>query len=105
MRRWRTVQARAPPRAPARLRRGVWAPPSAPAVVLAALVLPADALADQLFFMHMIQHVLLLNLIPILGIVGLTKVILRPADPLGSRLERRAGALADPAFAVSSTSA
>ena len=45
---------------------------------LIALVSPVDALADQLFFMHMVQHMLLLDLVPILAILGLTKVILRP---------------------------
>lgn len=70
------------------------------AIVLAALVSPLDALADQLFFMHMIQHVLLLDLAPILVILGLTKVMLRPLTRGVSDLERRAGPLAHPAFAV-----
>ncbi|MBA3807127.1 MAG: cytochrome c oxidase assembly protein [Solirubrobacterales bacterium] len=70
------------------------------AVVLVALVSPIDALADQLFFAHMIQHTLLLDLAPVLAILGLTKVILRPLTRAVSDLERRAGALAHPAFAV-----
>jgi len=69
-------------------------------LVLAALVSPVDALADQLFFMHMVQHVLLLDLVPILAILGLTKVLLRPVTRAVSDLERRAGPLAHPAFAV-----
>jgi putative membrane protein len=67
---------------------------------LAALVSPIDELADQLFFMHMIQHVLLLDVVPILAILGFTKVILRPITRAIHDLERRAGALASPAFAV-----
>ncbi len=67
---------------------------------LAALVSPIDELADQLFFMHMIQHVLLLDVIPILAILGFTKVILRPITRSIHDLERRAGPLASPAFAV-----
>jgi cytochrome c oxidase assembly factor CtaG len=67
---------------------------------LAALVSPLDALSDQLFFAHMIQHMLLLDLVPILAILGLTKAILRPATRAVSELERRAGPLAHPAFAV-----
>jgi len=67
---------------------------------LAALVSPIDALADQLFFMHMIQHVLLLDVVPILAILGFTKVILRPVTRAISDLERRAGPLASPVFAV-----
>ncbi len=69
-------------------------------VVLAALVSPVDALADQLFFMHMTQHILLLDIAPILAILGLTKVILRPLTRAVSEFERRAGAFAHPAFAV-----
>jgi putative membrane protein len=71
-------------------------------IVLAilALVSPLDALADQLFFGHMIQHMLLLDLVPVLAILGLTKVILRPVTRAVSELERRAGPLAHPAFAV-----
>jgi putative membrane protein len=67
---------------------------------LLALVSPVDALADQLFFAHMIQHMLLLDAVPILAIVGLTKVILRPVTRAVHDLERRAGPLAHPAFAV-----
>jgi putative membrane protein len=69
-------------------------------LVLIALVSPIDALADQLFLMHMIQHMLLLDLVPILAILGLTKVILRPLTRALTDFERRAGALAHPAFAV-----
>jgi putative membrane protein len=65
-----------------------------------ALLSPIDSLADQLFFVHMVQHMLLLDLAPILTILGLTKVILRPATRAVHELERRAGALAHPAFAV-----
>jgi putative membrane protein len=68
--------------------------------VLVALVSPLDALADQLFFMHMVQHVLLLDVVPILAILGLTKVILRPLTRTVHDVERRAGPLAHPAFAV-----
>ena len=69
-------------------------------VTLLALVSPVDALADQLFFSHMLQHVLLLDLAPILAILGLTKVLLRPLTRAVHDLERRAGPLAHPAFAV-----
>jgi cytochrome c oxidase assembly factor CtaG len=67
---------------------------------LIALVSPIDALADQLFLMHMIQHMLLLDLVPILAILGFTKVILRPVTRVVRDLEHRAGALGHPAFAV-----
>jgi cytochrome c oxidase assembly factor CtaG len=69
-------------------------------VVLAALVSPIDALADQLFLMHMVQHMLLLDIVPILAILGLTKVILRPVTRAVRELEERAGLFASPVFAV-----
>jgi putative membrane protein len=65
-----------------------------------ALVSPLDALADQLFLMHMVQHILLLDLVPILTILSLTKVILRPVTRALREVERSAGGLAHPAFAV-----
>jgi cytochrome c oxidase assembly factor CtaG len=69
-------------------------------VVLVALISPLDALAEQLLFTHMVQHMLLLDLAPILAILGLTKVMLRPVTRSVHELERRAGPLAHPAFAV-----
>jgi cytochrome c oxidase assembly factor CtaG len=68
--------------------------------VLIALISPLDSLADQLFFTHMVQHMLLLDLVPILAILGFTKVILRPLTRAVNDAERRAGPLAHPAFAV-----
>jgi putative membrane protein len=101
VRRWRQV------RAAGSSRRATEAPvwrlccfTAAMAVLLIALVSPIDALADQLFFGHMIQHMLLLDLAPVLAILGLTKVLLRPVTRAVSEIERRAGPLAHPAFAV-----
>src|ERR1700735_1484698 len=68
--------------------------------VLIALVSPVDVLGKQLLFMHMIQHLLLLDIAPILLILGLTKTLLRPATRRLNAIERRAGPLAHPAFAV-----
>ncbi len=65
-----------------------------------ALLSPVDSLAGQLFFMHMVQHMLLLDLVPILAILSLTKVLLRPVTRAVRDLERSAGLLAHPAFAV-----
>jgi putative membrane protein len=70
------------------------------ATILAALVSPIDGLGDQLLVMHMVQHVLLLDIAPILLILGLNKVLLRPVTRRVQSLERRAGYLAHPAFAV-----
>lgn len=69
-------------------------------VVVAALCSPIDRLAEQLLVMHMVQHVLLLDVAPILLILGFTKVLLRPATRRIHALERRAGFLASPLFAV-----
>lgn len=70
------------------------------ALVLVALCSPVDRLAEQLFFMHMIQHLLLLDLAPILVLLGLTKVLLRPLTRRLMRVERAAGPLAHPVFAI-----
>ena len=70
------------------------------ALVLAALVSPIDRLGEQLFVMHMVQHLLVLDLASILLILGLTKVILRPVTRRVQALERAAGPLAAPAFAL-----
>jgi cytochrome c oxidase assembly factor CtaG len=68
--------------------------------ILVALVSPVDGLGDQLMLMHMLQHILLLDVAPILLILGLTKVLMRPATRRLHALERRAGVIAHPAFAV-----
>jgi putative membrane protein len=70
------------------------------ATIIVALVSPVDSLGDQLLVMHMVQHVLLLDLAPILIILGFNKVLLRPVTRRLHALERRAGYLAHPAFAV-----
>jgi putative membrane protein len=68
--------------------------------ILAALVSPVDSLSQQLMVMHMTQHILLLDIAPILLILGLNKVLLRPATRRLHTIERKAGFLAHPAFAV-----
>jgi putative membrane protein len=68
--------------------------------IIASLVSPIDKLGEQLLVMHMLQHILLLDIAPILMILGLTKGILRPVTRRLSSIERRAGYLAHPAFAV-----
>ncbi len=65
-----------------------------------ALLSPVDTLAEQVFAMHMVQHVLLLDIAPIFMILGLSKVLLRPVARTILDLERGLGFLAHPAFAV-----
>ncbi len=68
--------------------------------ILVALVSPLDSLGDQMMVMHMVQHMLLLDIAPILLILGLTKVLLRPVTRRLQVIERRAGFFGHPAFAV-----
>ncbi len=65
-----------------------------------ALISPLDGFARYLLVMHMTQHVLLLDIVPILLILSLTKGILRPIARQVKTLEERAGLLATPGFAV-----
>jgi len=65
--------------------------------LLAALVSPIDGLGeDYLFSAHMVQHVLLGDVAPLLLLLGLSRVILRPATRRLMNLERRLGPLASP---------
>jgi putative membrane protein len=68
--------------------------------VAAALISPIDSISQDLFFVHMIQHVLLLDIAPILLICGQTKLILRPATRRLLRLEESVGWFGHPSFAV-----
>jgi putative membrane protein len=70
------------------------------ALVLVALISPVDRLAEQLFFVHMVQHLLLLDLAPILVLLGFTRKLLRPLTRRLIRLEQAAGPLAHPAVAI-----
>jgi cytochrome c oxidase assembly factor CtaG len=67
-------------------------------VVLAAVASPVDALAEELFSAHMLQHVLLGDIGALLIVLGVTGPILRPA--LALRWVQRARALAHPAVAL-----
>jgi putative membrane protein len=70
-------------------------------IVLVALVSPLDALSDDVMVIHMVQHVLLLDIVPILFILSLTKGLLRPVTRRLTTIEERAGFLAHPVFAIS----
>jgi cytochrome c oxidase assembly factor CtaG len=66
----------------------------------AALVSPIDQLGESVLTMHMLQHLLLLDVAPILGILAMTRVILRPATRRLMEVERAAGPLGHPVFAA-----
>ncbi|MGH2764074.1 MAG: cytochrome c oxidase assembly protein, partial [Thermoleophilaceae bacterium] len=69
--------------------------------LLAALVSPLDGLGeDYLFSAHMVQHVLLGDIAPLLVLLGLSRVIMRPATRRLMRLERVLGPLASPATGI-----
>jgi len=66
--------------------------------LLAAVVSPIDGLGeDYLFSAHMVQHILLGDLAPLLLLVSLSRVIMRPATRRLHRIERRLGRFAHPA--------
>lgn len=96
--RWRRARASAGPGAAP-----VWRLASFAAGILllaVALVSPVDRLAEQAFAMHMVQHLLLIDVASVLLILGLTKVILRPVTKRLQRIERAAGFLGGPIFAI-----
>jgi putative membrane protein len=69
--------------------------------LLAALASPIDGLGeDYLFSAHMLQHVLLGDIAPLLILLGLSRVILRPATRRLMRVERALGPLANPATGI-----
>jgi len=69
--------------------------------LLGALVTPVDGLGeDYLFSAHMLQHVLLGDIAPLLILLSLSRVILRPVTRRLMRVERALGPLASPPVAL-----
>jgi putative membrane protein len=69
--------------------------------LLGALVTPVDGLgADYLFSAHMVQHVLLGDIAPLLLLLSLSRVMLRPVTRRLVRVERALGPLATPPVAI-----
>ena len=69
--------------------------------LLAALASPIDGLGeDYLFSAHMVQHVLLGDIAPLLLLLALSRVIMRPATRRLARVERALGPLASPATGI-----
>jgi putative membrane protein len=66
-----------------------------------ALVTPVDGLGDEyLFSAHMFQHVLLGDIAPLLLLLSLSRVMLRPVTRRLMRIERALGPLASPVTAI-----
>lgn len=70
------------------------------ALAVVALVSPVDVLGEQILTMHMVQHVILLDFMPILLVLGLSKTILRPVTRRLQSIEHAAGPLGHPVVAV-----
>ncbi len=69
--------------------------------LLIALASPIDSLGeDYLFSMHMLQHVLLGDVAPLLLLLSLSRVIMRPLTRRLMRVERALGPLAHPATGI-----
>ena len=69
--------------------------------LLGALVTPVEGLGeDYLFSAHMVQHVLLGDIAPLLLLLSLSRVMLRPVTRRLMRLERALGPLASPPAAI-----
>jgi putative membrane protein len=69
--------------------------------LLAALASPIDGLGENyLFSAHMVQHVLLGDIAPLLILLGLSRSIMRPATRRLMRLERALGPFASPATGI-----
>lgn len=96
--RWRRVRREAGPKAASGWRLASFS--TGILMLVAALASPIDGLGEQLFVMHMAQHVLLGDLAAIFLLLGLTRVMLRPLTARLQRVEKALGPLGHPAFAV-----
>ena len=96
--RWRTSRAQGGPRAASGTRLALWW--AGIAGLFVALISPIDRIGEQLATAHMIQHLLLADLVPIALTLALTKHILRPVTRHVHRIEKAAGPFGHPAFGV-----
>jgi putative membrane protein len=96
--RWRRVRAKDGARGAPASRLALWI--TGVVLLAAALISPIDHLGEQFATAHMVQHLLLADLAVIALILGLTKILLRPATRRIHAIERKAGPLAHPVFGV-----
>lgn len=61
---------------------------------------PIDGLGDYLLVMHMVQHLLLLDVFPLLILFGLNRVLMRPITRRVQWIEQRLGFIARPWFGL-----
>lgn len=99
VRRYREVRRTSGPRGAGP--RQLWAFIASIVLLLIALVSPLDGLGeDYLFSAHMVQHLLLGDLAPLLMLLALSRVIMRPLTRRLQFIERALGPLAHPASAL-----
>ncbi len=96
VRRWRSVRARDGARGAPTWR--LWVFVGGLVALAAALLSPIDSLGHQILAMHMVQHVILIDIVPILLILGLTKALMRPVTRRLQPIEN--GPLGHPVVAV-----
>jgi putative membrane protein len=96
--RWRRAREQGGARAAGAGRLALWM--TGVACLFVALISPVDRLGEQLAAVHMVQHLLIADLMPICLTLGLTKWILRPATRRIHRIEQAAGPFGHPAFGV-----
>jgi cytochrome c oxidase assembly factor CtaG len=96
--RWRTSRREGGARAAGTWRAVAWA--GGITCLFVALVSPLDVLGEQMASFHMVQHLLIADIAPILLTLALTKHILRPLTRRIHWLERKAGPFGHPAFGV-----
>jgi len=96
--RWRTSRREGGARAAGTWRAVAWG--GGIAALFVALVSPIDVLGEQMASFHMVQHLLIADIAPILLTLALTKHILRPLTRRIHWVERKAGPFGHPAFGV-----
>ena len=95
VRRFRAARREAGPRGASGLQAAAFA--GGMLALLAALASPLDGLGeDYLFSMHMLQHVLLGDIAPLLLLLSLSRVMMRPATRRLIAVERAMGRFAHP---------
>lgn len=98
LRRWRKVRATIGTKHAGPGRLALWL--GALTLIVIALLSPVDTISDQLASAHMVQHLLLADIVPIMLILAFSKVLLRPVTKEIHAIEKRAGWIAHPAFGV-----
>jgi putative membrane protein len=96
--RWRTSRAEGGARAAGYGRLALWY--AGVGLLAIALVSPLDGLGEQFATFHMVQHLVLADLVPVCLTLALTKHLLRPATRVIHRIEKAAGPFGHPAFGV-----